>query len=145
MPETIQSRFTVYARPDAPPGRCIVCGATQRPVIDFGVDVEWADNGYGRAYFCEDCITEAASKFPKEETPAADGISREEFDRWKLGFLNDVTSYAATYPVASDIVPVYGDPSSMAEQAESEHTAGTKSDKPAPRRLVVKTDESVVS
>ena len=41
------------------PGTCIVCGSADKPVLDFGMSLEF----HGVVYFCRDCITEAALAF----------------------------------------------------------------------------------
>lgn len=51
------SRFKVLERPFASPGKCAVCGSTDRPVVDFGFDLDW----YGTVYFCVECLTEVAT------------------------------------------------------------------------------------
>lgn len=52
----LNGRFKLLDRPMALPAKCAVCGAVDRPVIDFGLDVEW----YGVVYFCTECFTAAA-------------------------------------------------------------------------------------
>ena len=39
------------AKPVLSPGKCIVCGAVDKRVVDLGIEIQW----YGRVYFCEDC------------------------------------------------------------------------------------------
>lgn len=51
------SRFKILERPCANPGKCAVCGSSDRPVVDFGFDLDW----YGTVYFCVKCLTEIAS------------------------------------------------------------------------------------
>lgn len=53
------SRFKVLSHPAVAPGKCIICGAVNRPVVDFGMSV----TGYGAIYFCCFCISEAAQPF----------------------------------------------------------------------------------
>jgi hypothetical protein len=53
----INGRFQILERPSALPGKCAVCGAVDKPVIDFGFDLDY----YGAVYFCVECIIEAAS------------------------------------------------------------------------------------
>lgn len=50
-----QSRFVLLDRPIAHPGICRVCGASQKPVVDFG-----STDDDGVIYFCVDCLTEVA-------------------------------------------------------------------------------------
>ena len=50
-----QSRFILLDRPIAHPGICRVCGAANKPVVDFG-----QTDDEGCFYFCTDCLTEVA-------------------------------------------------------------------------------------
>lgn len=50
------SRFQIVDRPVAAPGKCAVCGATDRECVDFGMDID----DYGAVYFCTHCIREGA-------------------------------------------------------------------------------------
>lgn len=50
------SRFQLLPSPVAIPGKCAVCGTSTRPVVDFGMTLEF----YGAVYLCETCLTEAA-------------------------------------------------------------------------------------
>lgn len=54
-PSLLRSRFVLLERPLAHPGNCRICGAVDRPVIDFG-----ADDDRGAVYFCTHCLTEVA-------------------------------------------------------------------------------------
>jgi hypothetical protein len=54
-PSLTRSRFVLLDRPLAHPGICKVCGASDRPVIDFG-----ASDDSGAIYFCVHCLTEVA-------------------------------------------------------------------------------------
>lgn len=51
----INGRFRFLERPAALPGKCACCGAVDKPVVDFGFDVDW----YGVVYLCLDCLGEA--------------------------------------------------------------------------------------
>lgn len=57
--EALQSRMRVINLPILPPGKCAVCGAVDKKVVDTGTDVEW----YGRIYFCEDCGIQIGTVF----------------------------------------------------------------------------------
>jgi hypothetical protein len=57
-PSEINGRFKVLPGPANLPGKCGVCGAVNRQVLDFGLDIR----GYGTLYLCTDCCTEAASR-----------------------------------------------------------------------------------
>jgi hypothetical protein len=46
----INGRFQIVDRPLALPGKCAVCGAVDRPVVDFGFDLD----DYGVVYICVD-------------------------------------------------------------------------------------------
>lgn len=64
--EALQSRMTILNRPLLTPGNCAVCGAVDKKVLDFGLDLEW----YGRVYICEDCGVQIGTAFgsvPKED------------------------------------------------------------------------------
>lgn len=146
MPEDLQSRFTVYDRPHALPGKCCVCGASDRPVVDFGRDVEW-DNGYGRAYFCEDCIKQAASKFPQPELFQNDLITREQHEQelaeqkanlhaGLLDYLNRFTSLG----LGTELVPVYGTPDNAPEQTKSDDATDPEPDEPESSKSSGETD-----
>lgn len=50
----LTSRFQIVERPVAHPGKCAVCGATDRECVDFGMDLE----DYGAVYFCVECAQE---------------------------------------------------------------------------------------
>lgn len=52
----INGRFKVLERPFALPGKCAICGAVDKPVIDFGFDLDF----YGVVYFCIECVQDAA-------------------------------------------------------------------------------------
>lgn len=53
----LNGRFKVSEKPLVAPGKCACCGAVDKPVVDFGFDVEF----YGTVLLCGDCITEALS------------------------------------------------------------------------------------
>lgn len=52
----INGRFRYLERPAIAPGKCAVCGAVDRPVVDIGLDLDF----YGVVYFCVDCLGEAS-------------------------------------------------------------------------------------
>lgn len=54
--QTLNSRFKLLDRPVAIPGRCVVCGAVDRPVVDTG----WSIDYYGVVYFCVLCLAEVS-------------------------------------------------------------------------------------
>jgi hypothetical protein len=51
------SRFKLLDRPMAIPGKCVICGAVDRPVVD----INWSIDYYGVVYFCISCLTEVAT------------------------------------------------------------------------------------
>lgn len=51
------SRFQLLERPLRLPGKCVVCGAVDRPVVDLVLDLLH----YGTVYFCVTCLAEAAT------------------------------------------------------------------------------------
>lgn len=53
----LTSRFTLLPTPVVAPGKCVVCGAVDRPVVDFNATVEF----YGAILLCNICLCEAAS------------------------------------------------------------------------------------
>lgn len=53
----LNGRFKLLDRPMALPGKCAVCGAVNRPVVDFDMDLDV----YGAVYFCVECLTCAAA------------------------------------------------------------------------------------
>lgn len=120
MPENIQSRFTVLERPTESPGQCLVCGAVDRPVVDFGVDIDWAELGFGRAYLCVTCIKQASSKFPdmeKDLVPAEYAVAElAVFKESLTGALHDVLVHFNPGPLSPS--PII--------------TAGVQSEEPEP-------------
>lgn len=52
----LNGRFKLLSRPVAAPGKCAVCGAVNRAVIDFNFDLDY----YGAVYFCVECLKAAA-------------------------------------------------------------------------------------
>ena len=56
--ENVQSRFKVLERPTLSPGKCAVCGAVDRSVVDFGLNIQY----YGAVMLCVTCLTEAAGR-----------------------------------------------------------------------------------
>lgn len=53
-PSQVNSRVKVLERPFISPGKCIMCGAVDRPVVDFGANIR----NYGAVMFCTLCIAE---------------------------------------------------------------------------------------
>ena len=76
LPAPLNSRFQTYSSPMSSPGKCSVCGAVDRPVVDFGVTIQY----YGAVVFCFVCMTEAArviDMVPRSElTTAEEGLTQ---------------------------------------------------------------------
>lgn len=53
------NRFQVSSGPNLPPGKCVVCGAHDRPVLDFGANLE-VDGYYWILYICIECMKSAS-------------------------------------------------------------------------------------
>ena len=51
----LNGRFRYLQRPAVSPGCCKVCGAVDRPVVDFGLQDEFD----GATYICVTCVSEA--------------------------------------------------------------------------------------
>lgn len=62
---SVNSRFQLIDRPVKAPGKCTVCGASDRPVIDIRMDLEAIDIKEWvvdiTVYFCVLCLTECAT------------------------------------------------------------------------------------
>lgn len=53
-------RIQIVDAPPAAPGHCAICGTTQGPMVDFGMNVEF----FGVIYFCvAGCLVELANSF----------------------------------------------------------------------------------
>jgi len=75
---TPSSRFQLYPSPVAAPGKCAICGAVNRPVVDFGMTVEF----YGAVLFCVECMESAARTIdmvPRRELSAAEESLAQSF------------------------------------------------------------------
>ena len=70
------SRFQVVDRPVAAPGKCAVCGATDRECVDFGMDID----DYGVFYLCTHCMREGALVTGLVRT-----VEDYDFERMKAG------------------------------------------------------------
>jgi hypothetical protein len=96
----INGRFKLMDRPAALPGKCAVCGAVDKPVIDIGLDLEF----YGVVYFCVECMRSAA-----EVLGMVDGalLTRAELvqrhHNHQLEAAKDITDeYVARFAAVSD-------------------------------------------
>lgn len=75
---TPSSRFQLYPSPVAAPGKCAICGAVNRPVVDFGMTIQF----YGAVMFCVECMTSAARTIdmvPRTELSAAEEALSQSF------------------------------------------------------------------
>ena len=52
----VNSRFRILSTPEILPGKCAVCGAPDRPVVDFDATVPM----YGAILLCFSCVQEAS-------------------------------------------------------------------------------------
>lgn len=77
---TPYSRFQLLPSPLVAPGKCACCGTVTRPVVDFAMTIEF----YGAVYFCETCITEAASVIGM--------VTREVYDEARAGSTQSFTA-----------------------------------------------------
>ena len=62
----INGRFKVSEKPLVAPGKCACCGAVDRPVVDFGFDVDF----YGTILMCGNCLREALGVYEGAFPPA---------------------------------------------------------------------------
>lgn len=69
--ENVSSRFKVLERPTLSPGKCAVCGAVDREVVDFGLNVM----RYGAVMLCVTCLREAAGRIGMYTPEAFDAES----------------------------------------------------------------------
>lgn len=119
------ARFQLLSSPLVIPGKCAVCGSPSRPVVDFGMTLEF----YGAVYLCVVCLTEAgrvinmvtAEEFTQAEADSSRSfaeqlnaremrvISNEQYDTLTLalGMLHDAVLSANS----SDLTVVAGETS----------------------------------
>lgn len=143
----ITSYFQVLERPSVHPGRCLVCGNTQRPVVMLKVEVDYADLGYGALLLCEFCVKEAASRFPDDSPPPrllSYKTHEEAIRRSREEMADELRDLADRFAGISDdsAVPVYGSSDSVPEQTEPEDPASTERDIPEVDRAAVKTNRN---
>lgn len=122
--QTLNSRFKLLDRPVAIPGKCVVCGAVDRPVVD----TTWSIDYYGVVYFCVFCLAEVAgvigmidsrlleaaemnSARQFEEYLRINGlkvIKNEQYISWVSSISQlhaDITDYSGDFDVQDDIKP----------------------------------------
>lgn len=91
----INGRFQILPRPVALPGNCCVCGAVNKPVLDFGLSLDW----YGAVYICVEDLQAAArivgmvDRQVQTELVQAPVPEKEITD----GFLTDLTDLLNAY------------------------------------------------
>lgn len=127
--EEIQSKFNVLDKPTIHPGFCICCGSVERPVVDFGIEVDYEALGFGALLLCVSCVTQAALRFPenKPQVVALPVMHEEEYDRIEKALLDGITDGLSVLRTAvCTPVPVYGSSDSVPEQAEPEDPASTE-------------------
>jgi hypothetical protein len=76
--EASTSRYKLLERPVALPGRCVTCGAVDRPVVD----TNWNIDMFGAVYFCVSCLAEVArviGMVPALEVQEAEANSAKAF------------------------------------------------------------------
>lgn len=79
IPSPLNSRFQLSPLPSANPGHCAVCGCVDRPVVDFGMTIQF----FGAVLICVVCMTEAAKVIqmvPISELHAAEESLTQSFD-----------------------------------------------------------------
>lgn len=123
------SRIQVVDAPPAAPGHCALCGTTQGPMVDFGMNMEF----YGVIYFCiENCLVELANSFdyhsPRQWKMLMNQIDdqREELNKLRdqneqlLNTIDHINSYRGISPVDRvpelDMEQVLTEPSPEPEQ-----------------------------
>lgn len=135
--EEVQSKFTVLEKPTLHPGHCICCGAVDRPVLEFGVDVDFDHLGYGRLMLCVTCIKQAASKFPDDKIQPR-VMAVDEWNSWKQELLDELTGVIT----ANQLPPGILLDTSISEQTESGDTQDTKRDESESSGPIVETNST---
>lgn len=75
------ARFQLMDRPLIAPGKCAVCGTTERAVVDFGAYVDW----FGAIYLCVSCLAEAAATIgmvSADEYAEAQRVTNQSFSAY---------------------------------------------------------------
>lgn len=95
----LNSRFKLLDRPFVNPGKCAVCGAVDRPVIDFGLNIDF----YGAVLLCVSCIREVSSdlgmvelsEMQRQEAEATRSFEEELTRRNMVGITHEQHGYLA--------------------------------------------------
>lgn len=123
----INGRFKLLEKPAALPGKCAVCGAVDRPVIDFGMDLDV----YGAVYICVDDMTAAAQilgMVDGDKLTRAELVQRNHADQletagevineFRAAFVEFCDSYTRRISAVSDPTAVSDDPVPTEEPTE---------------------------
>jgi hypothetical protein len=91
----INGRFQILERPMALPGNCAVCGAVNKPVVDFGLSLDW----YGAVYICVEDLQAAARIVGMVEKPVQTELVQAPVPEKEItdGFLTDLTDLFNAY------------------------------------------------
>lgn len=120
--EDFSSRFQVLERPTVYPGQCACCGSVNRPVVDFGVEIDFEREGYGALLLCEYCVRQAASKFPEEPVAESEDMVLERaLADQKRALYDGLLGYLNTFDPRGAVIPIYGSADSVSEQTESDY------------------------
>jgi len=95
--ETLQSRMRLLDKPLLTPGKCAVCGAVDKKVVDTGSDLDW----YGRIYFCLDCGIQIGTVFGMR-----DALDYTQMRLDLMAYKNRVGSIIAALAGVTDAVNV---------------------------------------
>lgn len=106
-----KSRFQLLPQPLVAPAKCVSCGSGTKPVIDFGVNIDW----HGAVYFCVDCLTEAGveiglvrpDEYQKALRELATVVDTQHEVAQRIKAYND-EQLAASERLHSDIDLIYG-------------------------------------
>ena len=72
------SRFQLTEVPLVSPGKCAVCGSATKPVVDFGMTIQF----YGAVLMCVECLSEASARIgmvPRSELEACEARLSQSF------------------------------------------------------------------
>jgi len=112
------SRFQLLPSPVTHPGKCAVCGAVNRPVVDFGANVDF----YGALYFCESCLAEAATLIGMIPAETLEGVRveagqsiREYLFQKQMRvvtdeFYNAAVNFIGAFHLSNAVDPIYSVP-----------------------------------
>lgn len=91
----INGRFQILNRPMALPAKCCVCGAVNKPVLDFGLSLDW----YGAVYICVEDLQAAARIVGMVDEQAQTELVQAPIPEKEItdGFLTDITNLLNDY------------------------------------------------